>query len=184
MRLIANFVPVERRSRWFARNASCAGVSILFFSLMTVSASAQISNATFLAWNAPGTGTFLYRVAIGTNSGSYQKQLTFTSTNGWLDASSLFPGTNFVAVAALADVSPTNGLWSPYSSEIQIVRMPASTMTITGAILGASNLVKAAWGPVGTFQLAVAGNQPQGFFLPVLTGIRKTPDNITLPPLP
>ena len=58
-----------------------------------------VSNGVAMAWNSSGTN-FQYPVFIRTNSGSYQRSLTYTTTNGWLAGSR----------EAIADVNADNGI--------------------------------------------------------------------------
>jgi hypothetical protein len=130
--------------------------------LTASTAAAQVSNSVGLAWNS---GSPQFRLWIGTNSGSYQRSFTYTTTNAWLAPGQLFYGTNFAAVTAFI-TDGTNATISDYSGEIRIVRIapPAPLeIVITNPLLCSTNL--AAWTVISNeFRLAITPEKPAGFY--------------------
>jgi hypothetical protein len=93
-----------------------------------------------LGWS-PSPSINTYRLGIGTNSGSYVLTQNVTGTNATLNLGALFPGTNYLAVAAWQDNGGTNALLSPWSNEITVTRASAPALQININISTSTNLV-------------------------------------------
>jgi hypothetical protein len=122
-----------------------------------------------LAWS-PSPSATNYLVGIGTNSATYVLTNLVTGTNATLNLSALFPGTNYLAVAAYQDNGGTNGLLSPWSNEITLTRATAPALQLNITISTSTNLV--VWtggGPTAT-AIASADRQIQ-FYRPGKTTI-------------
>jgi hypothetical protein len=112
----------------------------LLFALFAFFVVNSFSQTATLAWS-PSPAIATYRLGIGTNSGNYVLTQNVTGTNATLNLSALFPGTNYLAVAAWQDNGGTNALLSPWSNEITVTRATAPALQINITISTSTNLV-------------------------------------------
>jgi len=146
-----------------------------------------------LEWNSSPDSNVTHYVYSGTVSRTYTNRWPpTTGTNIALSLSELAPGTNFLAVAAAWIFTETNAVFSDFSNEITITRLPPPVLKLRVTVDGSTNLT--AWvSAVGeTFGLASADRNFQFFrpgntFIQVagITGVDPEPvESEVLPPEP
>lgn len=141
----------------------------------------QEKNLLRLDWDSNG---YRYLLHIGTNSGSYQSQHSFTNTFAWLGPDAFQYGTNYVSVSEQAiNDDGSLALISDPSEEVLVIKKRGLPVRLHVGVLSSTNLID--WNQKTNFVISINANETSEFFKPSIEILQKEADILeSFPPSP